>query len=54
MPQYAEALTDDGQLILTGILADRLEMVLDALEREDFKNVKTERSGEWMLCTASR
>ncbi len=54
MPQYVEALTKHGQLILTGILVDRLEMVLNALEREDFRNVQTEQSGEWMLCTASR
>jgi len=54
MPQYVEALTNEGQLILTGILADRLEMVLDALEREEFRNVRTEQNGEWMLCTASR
>ena len=54
MPEYVEALTENGELILTGILADRLPMVLDALERENFRNVQTQRNGEWMLCTASR
>jgi ribosomal protein L11 methyltransferase len=52
--EYWDALTDNGQLILTGILADRLPMVLEALEQEDFKNIYTEQNGEWMLCTASK
>lgn len=52
MGEYAEALIPGGDLIMTGILIDRMHLVTEALEREGFSLVSTETEGEWALILA--
>ncbi|WP_027480734.1 50S ribosomal protein L11 methyltransferase [Deinococcus pimensis] len=50
--QYRDVITDGGHVVLTGILTDRLPIVLAALEREGFSDARVRESGEWALVTA--
>ena len=49
MAQYRGVLTKGGTLILTGILVEKLPLVLAALERGGFLDVQTRARGEWAL-----
>ncbi|UWX63363.1 50S ribosomal protein L11 methyltransferase [Deinococcus rubellus] len=49
---YRAVLHPDSQLILTGILQDRLPLVRGALAREGFTQVSETLDGEWALVTA--
>ncbi|GGJ19301.1 50S ribosomal protein L11 methyltransferase [Deinococcus roseus] len=52
MGEYLEALIPAGDLIMTGILLDRMHLVHTALEREGFTLVSSETEGEWALILA--
>lgn len=51
---YLEHLRPGGELILTGILEERLELVLAALEREGVQHVRVRQDGEWALVTGQK
>ncbi|GHG10971.1 ribosomal protein L11 methyltransferase [Deinococcus piscis] len=51
---YLEHLRPGGELILTGILEERLALVLAALEREGVQNVQVQQDGEWALVTGQK
>lgn len=51
---YLHHLRPAGHLILTGILEERLELVLAALEREGVQDVEVRRDGEWVLVTGRK
>ncbi|WP_261664619.1 50S ribosomal protein L11 methyltransferase [Deinococcus sp. Marseille-Q6407] len=51
---YLRHLRPGGGLILTGILEDRLPLVLAALEREGVQNVQVRQDGEWVLVTGQK
>lgn len=50
--EYAAHLVPGGDLILTGILTGKLELVRGALAREGFGDVRETVDGEWALVTA--
>ncbi|MPY65592.1 50S ribosomal protein L11 methyltransferase [Deinococcus sp. SDU3-2] len=50
--EYAAHLVPGGDLILTGILTGKLELVREALAREGFDDVRETVDGEWALVTA--
>jgi ribosomal protein L11 methyltransferase len=50
--QYRDVVEDGGHVVLTGILTDRLGIVLAALDREGFTHAAVRESGEWALVTA--
>ncbi len=49
MEQYNDVLRAGGTLILTGILTEKLPLVLAALEREGFRGPQIRTRGEWAL-----
>jgi ribosomal protein L11 methyltransferase len=49
---YREALHAGGGVVLTGILADKMPLVQNALDREGFVDVVVRQDGEWALITA--
>lgn len=51
---YLAHLRAGGNLILTGILEDRLHIVLEALEREGVQAVQVQQDGEWVLVTGQK
>ncbi len=51
---YLQQLRPGGHLILTGILQERLALVLAALEREGVQNVAVREDGEWVLVTGQK
>lgn len=53
MQNYARALKASGRLIITGILVERLPLVLAALE-PDFVLEQQEQRNEWILLTAQK
>jgi len=52
-PAYARALRPGGSLLVTGILAERLNLVLEAFEGR-FEHVATKREAEWALVHARK
>ena len=40
-------LNPKGKVILSGILTDRLDKVIEAYEKQGFKLIKTKIKGEW-------
>lgn len=52
--EYASHMQAGAPLILTGILTSKLDLVRDALEREDFRDITVREDGEWALVTARR
>lgn len=53
LPDYARVLAPGGVLLITGILGERLESVLEALPPH-FADASTEKDGEWTLVRAVR
>lgn len=51
---YLDHLRPGGALLLTGILEDRLSLVLAALEREGVRGVEVRQEGEWALVTGQK
>ncbi len=49
---YRAIMRPGAQLILTGILQDKLPLVQSALAREGFEDVRTRQEGEWLLVMA--
>ena len=48
-PQYQTAVEPGGQLLLTGILADRADLVRQAVEQAGFVLESSQQQGEWVL-----
>lgn len=52
--EYVTALAGHGEILLTGILAERWPLVERGLTEQGFGNIQLAYDGEWVLCTASR
>lgn len=50
---YIEHVVAGAPLILTGILKEKAEQVVEALEKQGITNIKQQEDGEWILITAN-
>ena len=53
-PPLAEPLHDDGYLILSGILAEKINMVTAAAIRHGFQHIETKQEGDWVALVMKR
>lgn len=47
-------LEDDGKIILSGIIREKEQMVVDELEKNDYNIISIGRKGEWVSITADK
>jgi ribosomal protein L11 methyltransferase len=53
-PELTRAASENGQLILSGFMADRLDEVREVYTAQNFEFTKVQQSGDWMAVVATR
>jgi len=54
IPSLSQYLAKDGVFLASGIIRDKLELVLSALDKHDFRVRSVSEQGEWVALTAVR